>query len=40
MRKNRSAALAAATFLLVSGAAIVAAPSAYAGVPGMAAIDE
>jgi hypothetical protein len=34
MRKNRSAALAAATFLLVSGAAIIAAPSAYAGVPG------
>ncbi|GAB2941316.1 FG-GAP-like repeat-containing protein [Streptomyces heilongjiangensis] len=34
MRKNRSAALAAATFLLVSGASIVAAPSAYAGVPG------
>ncbi|MFF9035728.1 esterase [Streptomyces sp. NPDC014892] len=34
MRMNRSAALAAATFLLVSGAAIVAAPSAYAGVPG------
>ncbi|MEI5522281.1 esterase [Streptomyces brasiliscabiei] len=34
MRKNRSAALAAATFLLVSGAAIVAAPTAYAGVPG------
>ncbi|MEW2398968.1 esterase [Streptomyces sp. NPDC046862] len=34
MRKNRSAALAAATFLLVSGAAIAAAPSAYAGVPG------
>lgn len=34
MRKNRSAALAAATFLLVSGAAIATAPSAYAGVPG------
>ncbi|MFM9455302.1 esterase [Streptomyces europaeiscabiei] len=34
MRKTRSTALAAATFLLVSGAAIAAAPSAYAGVPG------
>ena len=34
MRKNRSAALAAATFLLVSGAAIATAPSAYAGAPG------
>ncbi|MFF6783539.1 esterase [Streptomyces sp. NPDC012510] len=34
MRKNRSTALAAATFLLVTGAAIAAAPSAYAGVPG------
>ncbi|MER6156430.1 hypothetical protein ABT147_12935 [Streptomyces sp. NPDC001868] len=34
MRKNRSATLAAATFLLVTGAAIAAAPSAYAGVPG------
>ncbi|MFJ1670372.1 esterase [Streptomyces bottropensis] len=34
MRKNRSAALAAATFLLVSGAAIATAPSAYAGSPG------
>jgi hypothetical protein len=34
MRKNRSAALAAAAFLLVSGAAIAAAPSAYAGTPG------
>jgi hypothetical protein len=34
MRKNRSAALAAATFLLVSGAAMAAAPFAYAGAPG------
>ncbi|MDT0569195.1 FG-GAP-like repeat-containing protein [Streptomyces sp. DSM 3412] len=34
MRKNRSTALAAATFLIVSGAVIAAAPSAYAGVPG------
>ncbi|MFE5022706.1 esterase [Streptomyces sp. NPDC056656] len=34
MRKNRSAALAAASFLLLSGAAIATAPSAYAGTPG------
>ena len=34
MRKNRSAALAAATFLLMTGAAIATAPSAYAGTPG------
>ncbi|GAA3802818.1 FG-GAP-like repeat-containing protein [Streptomyces phyllanthi] len=34
MRKNQSAALAAAVLLIVSGAAIVAAPSAYAGAPG------
>lgn len=34
MRTNRSAALAAASFLLLSGAAIAAAPSAYAGTPG------
>ncbi|MFF6996375.1 esterase [Streptomyces sp. NPDC008313] len=34
MRTNRSAALAAASFLLVSGAALAAAPSAHAGTPG------
>ncbi|GDY60827.1 hypothetical protein SAV14893_002200 [Streptomyces avermitilis] len=34
MRKNRSAALAAASFLLMTGAGIAAAPSAYAGTPG------
>ncbi|MFE7389668.1 esterase [Streptomyces sp. NPDC057582] len=34
MRKHRSAAVAAASFLLVTGAAIAAAPSAYAGTPG------
>jgi hypothetical protein len=34
VRKNRSAALAAASFLLVTGAGIVAAPSAVAGTPG------
>ncbi|MDF6045489.1 integrin alpha [Streptomyces sp. JH14] len=34
MRKNRSAAVAAASFLLVAGAAIATAPSAHAGTPG------
>lgn len=34
MRKYRSAAVAAASFLLVTGAAIASAPSAYAGTPG------
>ncbi|MEU5580704.1 esterase [Streptomyces huasconensis] len=34
MRKNRSAALAAASFLLLTGAGIAAAPSAFAGTPG------
>ncbi|MFD8571402.1 esterase [Streptomyces sp. NPDC059639] len=34
MRKNRTAALAAASFLLLSGAFIATAPSAYAGIPG------
>lgn len=34
MRKNRSAALAAASFLLLTGACIAAAPSAVAGTPG------
>ncbi|WP_306318379.1 MULTISPECIES: FG-GAP-like repeat-containing protein [unclassified Streptomyces] len=34
MRKNRTAALAAASFLLVAGTYIAAAPSAYAGTPG------
>ncbi|WP_372350493.1 esterase [Streptomyces sp. KL116D] len=34
MRKNRSAALAAASFLLLTGTFIAAAPSAYAGTPG------
>ncbi|GGT66211.1 MULTISPECIES: FG-GAP repeat protein [Streptomyces] len=34
MRKHRTAALAAATFLLVAGAGIVTAPAAHAGVPG------
>lgn len=34
MRKNRSTALAAASFLLLAGLGIAAAPSAYAGTPG------
>ncbi|MFF8941740.1 FG-GAP and VCBS repeat-containing protein [Streptomyces sp. NPDC014864] len=34
MRKHRSAAVAAASFLLVTGAVIATAPSAYAGTPG------
>ncbi|MBO1333635.1 FG-GAP-like repeat-containing protein [Streptomyces sp. VRA16 Mangrove soil] len=34
MRKNRTAALAAASFLLLTGAFIATAPAAYAGVPG------
>lgn len=34
MRKNRSIALAATSFLLLSGAFIATAPSAYAGTPG------
>ncbi|MEU7581146.1 esterase [Streptomyces sp. NPDC041068] len=40
MRKNRSAALAAASFLLLTGAGIVAAPSAYAGTPGGTHADD
>ncbi|MFE7209498.1 esterase [Streptomyces sp. NPDC057611] len=34
MRKHRSAAIAAASFLLMTGAVIATAPSAYAGTPG------
>ncbi|MET9564698.1 MULTISPECIES: esterase [Streptomyces] len=34
MRKNRSTALAAASFLLLAGLGIASAPSAYAGTPG------
>ncbi|MYW68777.1 esterase [Streptomyces sp. SID8379] len=34
MRKNRTAALAAASFLLLTGTFIASAPSAYAGTPG------
>lgn len=34
MRKHRSAAVAAASFLLITGAVIATAPSAYAGTPG------
>ncbi|MFD0310323.1 esterase [Streptomyces sp. NPDC127119] len=34
MRKNRSTALAAASFLLLAGLGIATAPSAYAGTPG------
>ncbi|MFC7304371.1 FG-GAP repeat protein [Streptomyces monticola] len=34
MRKNRSAAIAAASFLILSGAGIATAPSAFAGTPG------
>ncbi|MCF3121133.1 FG-GAP repeat protein [Streptomyces arenae] len=40
MRKNRSAALAAASFLLLTGAGIAAAPSAYAGTPGGTHADD
>lgn len=40
MRKNRSAALAAASFLLVAGLGIAAAPSAYAGTPGGTRADD
>lgn len=40
MRKNRSAALAAASFLLVAGLGIAAAPSAYAGTPGGTHADD
>lgn len=34
MRKNRSAAVTAASFLLITGAAIATAPASYAGTPG------
>ncbi|MEU6122551.1 esterase [Streptomyces sp. NPDC047123] len=40
MRKNRSAALAAASFLLLTGAGIAAAPSAVAGTPGGTHADD
>ncbi|MEU5686337.1 integrin alpha [Streptomyces venezuelae] len=40
MRKNRSAALAAASFLLLTGAGIAAAPSAFAGTPGGTRADD
>ncbi|MFI8291171.1 esterase [Streptomyces sp. NPDC085614] len=40
MRKHRSAALAAATLLLVTGAGLVAAPAAHAGVPGGTRADD
>ncbi|EPH45009.1 FG-GAP repeat protein [Streptomyces aurantiacus] len=40
MRKNRSAALAAASFLLLSGAAVAAAPAAVAGTPGGTRADD
>ncbi|MFH8293073.1 esterase [Streptomyces sp. NPDC018059] len=40
MRKNRSAALAAASFLLLTGAGIAAAPSAFAGTPGGTHADD
>ncbi|MET7361141.1 esterase [Streptomyces sp. NPDC005562] len=40
MRKNRSAALAAASFLLLTGAGIAAAPSALAGTPGGTHADD
>ncbi|MFF1832780.1 esterase [Streptomyces sp. NPDC058231] len=40
MRKHRSAAVAAASFLLVTGAAITLAPSAYAGTPGGTHADD
>ncbi|MFE0105323.1 esterase [Streptomyces sp. NPDC059009] len=40
MRKNRSAAIAAASFLLMTGAGIAAAPSAFAGTPGGTHADD
>ncbi|MEF9882197.1 hypothetical protein [Streptomyces sp. P9-A4] len=40
MRKHRSAALAAATLLLLTGAGIVTAPAAWAGVPGSTRADD
>ncbi|GGS08703.1 hypothetical protein GCM10010252_54810 [Streptomyces aureoverticillatus] len=40
VRKNRSAALAAASFLLLSGAAIATAPTALAGTPGGTHADD
>ncbi|UFQ14182.1 MULTISPECIES: integrin alpha [Streptomyces] len=40
MRKNRSAALAAASFLLLTGAGIAAAPAAFAGTPGGTHADD
>ncbi|MFG2331394.1 FG-GAP-like repeat-containing protein [Streptomyces sp. NPDC048604] len=40
MRKNRLAALTAATFLLIAGAGIMTAPAAHAGVPGGTRADD
>ncbi|MEU5217722.1 FG-GAP repeat protein [Streptomyces sp. NPDC020807] len=40
MRKHRSAALAAATLLLLTGAGIATAPAAWAGVPGSTRADD
>ncbi|MCX5389945.1 FG-GAP repeat protein [Streptomyces sp. NBC_00094] len=40
MRKHRSAALAAATLLLLTGAGIATAPAAWAGVPGGTRADD
>ncbi|MGA4843648.1 FG-GAP repeat protein [Streptomyces sp. G45] len=40
MRKNRSAALTAASFLLLTGAAVAAAPAAVAGTPGSTRADD
>ena len=40
MRKNRSTALAAASFLLAAGLGIAATPSAYAGTPGGTHADD
>ncbi|MFE0653760.1 FG-GAP repeat protein [Streptomyces sp. NPDC059534] len=40
MRKHRSAALAAATLLLLTGAGIATAPTAWAGVPGGTRADD
>ncbi|AZM51675.1 esterase [Streptomyces sp. WAC 01529] len=40
MRKNRSAALAAASFLLLTGAGIATAPAAHAGTPGGTHADD
>ncbi|WP_030776251.1 integrin alpha [Streptomyces sp. NRRL S-920] len=40
MRKNRSAALAAASFLLLTGAGIATAPAAFAGTPGGTHADD